>query len=488
MAAGSRIDRANTTGRFELLYNPFQFAFMEARRKRLADGSRAFQRLLLLAGRRAGKTAIGAVSAVEEASVPNTVGWCVAPTEDDLHQFVIPAVLNVMPREWIAKWSEEFWDLELTNGSKIHFQHAENPERMRGPGLHWMWLDEPRSYAKEIWLTARPMLTEHRGVAWFTTTPNGFDWVYHLFWKRAQPGPFQRAGYWAAKFKTMDNPKVDREEVEDARDTYDELFFKQEYEADFVTFTGSIYGNRIESVLLKDEAAIKAWLPDWPTIPRGFPLIVGMDPGADHPFAGAYLLSTPKGLLVFDEYEERMSAYSDHAEKLLEKAAGFTDVRWGIDRSAVQAQIELAQHGITSSAAENNVWAGIQRVQSWMKTGQFGIIEARCPKLVEYMRTYRWAPTDGKDGEKTKERPWKVGDDLPDALRYAVMTWPELPKAPKLRVGRDPRTIPEQSQWIVQRMQRIAAAERGEGGVDWDELQSAGDFFAPTGDMFASEM
>lgn len=484
MAAGSRIDRANTSGRYELLYNPYQDAFMQARRKRLPDGTRAFQRLLLLAGRRAGKTRIGSVAAVEEASVPNTKGWCVAPTEDDLHQFVIPAVLDVLPREWIKSWSEEFWDLTLTNGSVIHFQHAENPERMRGPGLHWMWFDEPRSYAKEIWLTARPMLTEHRGVAWFTTTPNGFDWVYHMFWKRAQPGPFQRPGYWAAKFRTMDNPKVDREEVEDARETYDELFFKQEYEADFVTFTGSIYGNRLEQCLLRTDDQIRLWLPEWPVIPRHHPVIVGLDPGADHPFAGAYLMAVPKGLLLFDEYEERMAAFGDHSEKLKEKALGFGDIRWGIDRSAAQAQIELAQHGIVTSAAENNVTAGIQRVQSWMKTGQFGIIEARCPKSVEYMRTYRWAPDTGKDGEKTKERPWKFGDDLPDAVRYGVMTWPALPTVPKLRTGRAVESIPEQSRWAVERMRRI---ERGDGGLEWDDLPGYGDFFAPTGDMWASD-
>lgn len=485
MAAGSRIDRANPTQRFELLYNPFQDAFLTARRKRLPDGTRAFQRLLLLAGRRAGKTAIGAVSAVEEASIPNTRGWCVAPTEDDLHQFVIPAVLAVMPREWIKSWSEEFWDLTLTNGSIIHFQHAENPERMRGPGLHWIWLDEPRSFAKEIWLTARPMLTENRGVAWFTTTPNGFDWVYHMFWKRAQPGPFQRAGYWAAKFKTMDNPKVDQEEVDDARETYDELFFRQEYEADFVTFTGSIYGNRLESVLLKTPEEIKLWLPEYPAIPTGRPTIVGLDPGADHPFAGCYIMAVPKGLLVFDEYEQRMAAFADHAEELKARVQGFTDVRWGIDRSAAQAQIELAQHGISTSAAENDVWAGIQRVQSWMKTGQIGIMEARCPKLVEYMRTYRWAPDAGKDGEKKKERPWKFGDDLPDALRYGVMTWPELPRPARVKAGRNLDAMPEKMQRDIERLIRI---EHAEAGVDdWESMDLRGDYFAPTGDMFLSE-
>src|SRR5262245_9202237 len=86
---------------FRLLYNPYQQAFMEARRQRLADGTRAYNRLCIIAGRRGGKTMIGAVAAVEEMAVPNSMGWCVAPTYMDLHDYLMPAFFKVLPQSWI---------------------------------------------------------------------------------------------------------------------------------------------------------------------------------------------------------------------------------------------------------------------------------------------------------------------------------------------------------------------------------------------------
>ena len=67
MASSSAL-HSNQGQTFSLLYNPYQQAFLEARRKRLDDGTRAFNRFALIAGRRGGKTLIGALAAVEEAS------------------------------------------------------------------------------------------------------------------------------------------------------------------------------------------------------------------------------------------------------------------------------------------------------------------------------------------------------------------------------------------------------------------------------------
>ena len=73
-------NRANVV---RMLYNPYQQAFLKARKLRLPDASRAFNRFTLIAGRRGGKTFIGAVAMCEELSVPNTRHWAVAPTYED---------------------------------------------------------------------------------------------------------------------------------------------------------------------------------------------------------------------------------------------------------------------------------------------------------------------------------------------------------------------------------------------------------------------
>jgi hypothetical protein len=481
---------ANPGNSFSLLYNPYQQAFLAARRQRLADGSRAFNRFALIAGRRGGKTLIGALAAVEEASVPNSLGWCVAPTYGDLHDYVIPAVMQVLPESWrkpgAAGWSAFHQTLTLVNGAQIAFRSADDPERMRGPGLNWLWLDEARKVSRLVWDTVKPALIDKRGAAFITTTPNGYDWVYHTFWKMADNPKYRRPGYWAVRYRTIDNPFITEEELEEARATTEDLWFKQEYEAEFVSFEGAIYGHRtMPCVLNSDEEVRQRFLPTWPTIPADLPVLIGLDPGADHPFAAVKIVATPKGLLVVQEYARRMSSYSDHAEYLQRWAHGHQDVRWAIDRTANQAQIELAHLGLTTSSAENSVVLGIQRVQAWLKTERIGFVAARVPMLLEELQTYRWKDTSNLEGEKGREQPFKVDDDLCDALRYAVMLWPELPADPPPRRGRDPEAMPPEMRWAWEREQRLVSPD-DDGTTEWSHLEPAFDEnWSPTGDMWA---
>jgi hypothetical protein len=463
----------NHTGTFELLYNPYQQAFLTARRARLEDGSRAYNRLVVIAGRRGGKTLIGALSAVEEASIPNTLGWCVAPTYLDLQDYVLPAVFRVLPRSWYDTkhgWSAFNNTLTLFNNSQIAFRSADEPERMRGAGLNWLWIDEGRKVKKIVWDTVAPALTDRRGVCWITTTPNQFDWVYHFFYKFASNPKYQRKGYWAVRYKTIDNPFISQEEIAEQRATTDELWFKQEYEAEFVSFEGAIYGWRVEETVLKTDEEIREWIPTWPEIPRTMPVIVGMDPGADHPFAAVKIIATHRGLLVVDEYSKRMASYADHADHLRHWQAGHNEITFAIDRSARQGQIELAQHGIYAVQAENSQVAGIQRVQAWMRSKRLGIIESRCGLLLEQLRGYHWKDTSNDLGESGRETPFKQDDDLPDALRYGIMTWPELPEGASIALGRDPATVPADCRKAWEREKRCSLInpDADETLVDWE--------------------
>jgi hypothetical protein len=66
-------------------------------------------------------------------------------------------------------------------------------------------------------------------------------------------------------------------------------------------------------------------------------------------------------------------------------------------------------------------------MQSWLVTKRlkFAYTAARS---IEQCAAYRYAdnvkPTTG---EKRKEDVFKLKDELPDAIRYALMAWPELP-------------------------------------------------------------
>lgn len=477
--------RGNPTGHLELLHNPHQQAFLRALDLKTASGRHAFHRLGLFAGRRGGKTRIGAVAAAKKMQSPRSIGWVCAPTYPDLHDFVIPEVFKTIPHAWIGNWSEQHYELELRNYAKCQFRSLEDPDKARGPGLDWAWIDETRKVAELAWNTMLPALTDKRGQAWFTTSPNGFDWCYETFWL---PAMQQVPGYWAVKYKTADNPAIDPEEIADAKRAMDPLFFQQEFEADFVTFTGAIYGATINAQILRTVDEIRTVFPDWPLVDPTLECFVAIDPGADHPFAALLGVMTPRGIVICGEIKLRNKTIQEYVDAMhamlaaLTPATPFSPQVWAIDRSQKQFSIELAQHRIYATAAENNVENGIRRTQSWIARKQIWFIQDLVPQTIEELRGYRWADNTKPDGQAMKERVIKRNDDLCDALRYLLMAGPSLPDVDAAPSGgkRDLSAIPLAERWSLERLQRCEKRRDdestnifGDDVSDYRELEDA---------------
>ena len=130
--------------------------------------------------------------------------------------------------------------------------------------------------------------------------------------------------------------------------------------------------------------------------------------------------------------------------------------------------LELAQHQIFCQSAENDVVAGTERVKSWLHVKQLWFVESACPKTIKQLKAYRWAPDKTKDGQVRKEKVFKKEDELPDCLRYAVMTWPVLPTAPPAAgsaPARDISKLPPDMQQAIRRMRKIDQEPKEESNV-----------------------
>lgn len=414
---------------------------------------RLFEYLTIIAGRRWGKSRSGSIACVEEATIPNTIGWACAPTNPKLHRYVIPAFQQLIPPEWVADYSSEFQDLRLKNGSLIHFQTLEDPDQGRGQGLDWLWIDEVCELTQKHWDTISPSLTDRQGIAIFTTSPRGYDWVYKKLYKPAEEGT---PGFWACHAQTKDNPIMSEDYLARKREQLSDTMYRQEYEADFVNFEGAVYGALLDSQILRTDAAIKAIIPEWPDLAAWRQVVVGVDTGADHPFGGLKLVSCEKGLVVLGEYLQRHKTFIQHANAL-KTLAGSPQARYAINKNERQPMIELAQHGIYCQPAENDVVAGTERVKSWLQNKQLYFIEKDCPLTIRQLKAYRWAENvSPKDDQKRKEKVYKVDDELPDCLRYAVMTWPEIPKERVVEAQpRDLAQLPVDMRHAIERMRRI---------------------------------
>lgn len=448
-------------------------------------GLRVYQNLLIRAGRRFGKTRIGTLATILEAQIPHTNHWICAPTYPLLDEFAIPTFFRQLPQRLVDEgyWKESDRHLWLPNGSEVKFVSLDDPERGRGSGLDTLCLDEAALLVKKAWEVVSAALTDRAGAAWVITTPQGGDWTEDVFEEPAKAGEI---GYWFAEATTLDAPHIRHEEVEKKRRTMSPEMFAQEFLAQRVIFTGAIFGDLLEKCAIRDDtpegyALLKALIPEWPEIDPSRPGIKGLDPGADHPFGGCSIVSTPRGLVIVDEYEERYKPARVHAKAIV-NMQGVSSPRYAIDRSQLQMQIELAQHGLFTTPAENDVVAGIERVKSWAIVGRLFIVKSRCPKLLRQSTRYRWKDNKSpKDEGLGRQEPIKKDDDILDALRYALMLWPQLPEdfvATVIELGekkRDLSLLPPKVRAEIERFQKFDAACQREAQ---DVVDGMSEFYA----------
>lgn len=508
---------ANGEGLVALKYQPQQLAFLKALAERHCDtqapkngcgarwsitfgdpatkfcprckklGSRDYVKMLLLAGRQGGKTRIGTLGGVLEASMPNSYGWVTAPTYRDLTDFVEPAFFAQLPQDWLEEgdWNVSDRLLILPNGARVAFRSLEDPQSVRGPTLDWWLMDEACKVSGIAHEVGDAMLAINEGVEILTTTPRGEDWVWEKVWCLAERG---EPGYWAARWVSTDNPTMSKRYIEGKRSTMSVEMFKQEYEADFVTFQGAIYGSTMVDPCIIDDtteegyAQLKKLLPEWPKLDPARTCLVGLDPGSDHPFAGVVGVVTEQAIIIVNEYLEREKPAMIHAANLRALVQPMQP-RWGVDRSQPQTIIELAQHGIFAQAVEagpGSVVAGIERVKSWMLSGRFKFVKSRTKQTVSQCKSYRWKENEKKDGSVAAQEPYKRKDDLCDALSYMVRMWPQLPTPIETPGGRDLSAMSEKDRRDFDRLAQFeqAKSEKVEDGT--------GEFYAVAEDYGGS--
>lgn len=460
-------------------------------------GTRDFVKMLLFAGRQGGKTRVGTLGGVLEASMPDSYGWVTAPTYRDLTDFVEPAFFAQLPQDWLDRGDWNVGDrlLTLPNGARVAFRSLEDPQSVRGPTLDWWLMDEACKVSGVAHEVGDAMLAIKEGVEILTTTPRGEDWVWEQVWCLAEQGV---EGYWAAKWFSAENPTMSAAYIATKRATMSDEMFRQEYEADIVTFQGAIYGSgMVDPCVIDDETAegyaeIKSILPEWPAIDPARTALVGLDPGSDHPFAGAYAVVTDRAIVICGEYLQREKPAMIHAQNL-RAMVGKSQPRWGVDRSQPQTILELAQHGIFAQAVDagpGSVVAGIERVKSWMVSGRLKFVKSRTKQTVSQLKTYRWKESqrdkDGNrikaDGSSAPQEPYKRKDDLCDALSYLLRMWPHLPTPIEVDpTVRDLTKLPEHMARDILRMRAFEGTEKQK------VAEGTGEFYGEVAESYGGE-
>ena len=205
-------------------------------------------RRVLACGVRWGKTRCAAMEALVAALIPRerSYGWIVAATYDladkVFREVVVIVAEHLAHRIVVLKESEKRLVLRNLGGgtSEIRCKSADNPRSLLGEGLDWVIVDEAARLKPEIWnsyLSQR--LIDRKGWALLISTPRGKGWFYDM-WRR---GREEGSGYASWNSPSWTNPHLDRSMIEKERDLLPERVYRQEYGAEFIEGSGSVFRN-----------------------------------------------------------------------------------------------------------------------------------------------------------------------------------------------------------------------------------------------------
>ncbi|NBW21289.1 MAG: hypothetical protein EBR82_76335 [Caulobacteraceae bacterium] len=173
-------------------------------------------------GRGAGKSWIGAYDLAKRALSPNGKGrlfLVAAPTYPMLSDSSLRTmieILKLLGAYDLDSIKRQPPSITLPNGAEILFRSADDPERLRGPNLSGVWLDEASLMAEEAYSVAIATLRERGEPGWLsaTFTPKGLGhWTYETFATGKPETELIRA-------KTRENPFLDTQFVSSLESQY----------------------------------------------------------------------------------------------------------------------------------------------------------------------------------------------------------------------------------------------------------------------------
>ncbi len=230
-------------------------------------------------------------------------------------------------------------------------------------------------------------------------------------------------------FLMDDNPSLSEAVRERYRTTYSGVFYQRFILGEWVMASGAIYRNAWSDELVFDDDKLEYLLNNLHIMRRS----ITIDYGTVNPMVYLDVLDDGNDLWFIREYywdsrvEGTEKDNSQYADDLLEFVRGVelwpTNVV--IDPSAASFKIELRNRGLHAKEtvetinADNNVIEGIRKVNTLMTRRRIHFHKSM-EHTIKELTSYVW---DDKALQSSgKEKPVKVADHGPDAVRYYVST------------------------------------------------------------------
>lgn len=377
-------------------------------------------------------------------------------------QWIVPSTLR--GGSWEAAYNKELKTLYFDNGSSIEFMsYDQDLDKFAGTARDWVHFDEEPPKAIHTECLAR--LIDRNGDYWVTMTPvEGMTWIYDdLYEKNVNNAD---GSVFVIEINTLENPYLSGEAVEEFVNSIDKEDITTRVGGKFVSIGGRIYkefdpttgGPNVLSEPFDEPAkSFKDWL--W---------ILALDHGLNNPTAVLWIAIDPNGFgVVFDEHYQNEWTIDQHAKAINAKIRSHgvmpellvadPSIQNRSPTTMTSVQQEYQERGLSFMLGNNDVKSGLARVRRYLKPANYvgkhrngelfpeGTdnftrlrITPNCTKLIWELKRYRFKTYATKKLQfenNPYDEPQKKDDHACDALRYAIMTQPDLRADSRLSHG-----------------------------------------------------
>lgn len=135
--------------------------------------------------------------------------------------------------------------LQLESGTAITFLGLDEPDNIEGEGVDLMYIDEAAKVSQYAWENIlSPMLLDTRGKAVLFSKPKGKNWFYHLYMR----GVMEQPRIKSFRFKSSDNPYIDKDRLEQDISRLPARVVAQEYNAEFLDSGSGIFAGYTDCI------------------------------------------------------------------------------------------------------------------------------------------------------------------------------------------------------------------------------------------------
>jgi phage terminase large subunit len=337
------------------------------------------------------------------------IGMIVAPTYPMLRDSTLEGFFGLLESLGIPyEHMKSDNTISFASGHKILCRSVEDPDKVRGPNLGYVWGDECGYISRKAWQIIKGRVrVGSNPQAWLTGTPKGRDWLWEE-WERDATGSELDPTHPLFRVRTEENPELPAGFTESLG--YAGQFAAQELGGEFVAFEGLVYPTFTRPHNVRRLTDLDGWAT-----------VLGLDVGTRNPTSLSTYRYAGERLHKERELYQRGMSTDDIIDAAVAEYKRSKASHVVVDPSAAGLILSLQAKGVKCHKADNDILIGIGRVSSILPTFT---IDPTCVNTIAEFESYAY-----RDGGKVEQDvPVKANDHALDELRYVVMDLYGKPK------------------------------------------------------------